>query len=70
MFDQLHLFGAAHADPLRSMSLMPAEACPAPCAACGTQPADDRLEALLRDPANQHLASPIHRDDKNRKGIR
>jgi hypothetical protein len=58
MFDQLHLFGAAHVDPVGSMALMPNEACPGPCAACGTQPADETLERLLADPANRHLAGP------------
>jgi hypothetical protein len=55
---QLTLFAAEHADPLRSIALMPGEPCPAPCAACGIQPADDHLEALLQDPANQHLDVP------------
>ena len=63
MFDQLSLFNAAHADPLRSMALMPGELCPAPCPTCGTQPADDRLEVMLRDPANQHLDAPANQKE-------
>jgi hypothetical protein len=59
---QLTLFAAAHADPLRSMSLMPNEACPAPCGACHTEPAYEALEALMADPANGHLVdTPLMR---------
>jgi hypothetical protein len=66
---QMQLFASAHVDTARSAALMPGGLCPAPCPASGTQPADERLEALLRDPANQHLASPTHDQAENRQAI-
>lgn len=67
---QMQLFGSAHVDTARSAALMPGELCPAPCPACGTLRADDRLEALIRDPANQHLTSPTQDKGENGKGNR
>jgi hypothetical protein len=66
---QMQLFGSTHVDTARSAALMPGELCPAPCPACGTQPADDQIEALLRDRANRHLTEPTPRE-KNGEAIR